>query len=444
ATEGDYIRTGPHGYDQSLLGDLLERAEDGTKVYSDQNAEWMKREDEDARERAEDEWKAGINADADQMTAELQEELAGEDLSTVDEEMMSLIAMASIIDEFAPETIIEAEQDNDVIKQKLREFIDEAERPETTEPESSAAEEESAVRAKSEAKREEAFPRKEPVDPKYIDELSDIERYVDDDFSDLDPVLMEHAIDAINMNLGMIADEGYTFAELYHEPSSLLPPYLSEPMTAITHIGSGAIPAAKGARGVKRGDKRIKNPENIISRIFRWQRSIEETLGIEIFGGKEFKAHIQEFYPEMAKAADEFVDNKVAEPTPEYGQIQADMYESVGRDDLAEQSLQDAIAAKDEKRNKKEAPEPDLAQSSEDLFANEGQLEPDLFAYAPEPKTMAQVLTDSATAPEGSPALADIQLTAEDGDQSVTHNAEWWKNAIDKRIEAINKLRGCA
>jgi hypothetical protein len=60
------------------------------------------------------------------------------------------------------------------------------------------------------------------------------------------------------------------------------------------------------------------------------------------------------------------------------------------------------------------------------------------------PKTMTQVLAESAKAPEGSPALTDIPLTATDGTREITHNAEWWKNAIDKRIEALNKLRGCA
>jgi hypothetical protein len=37
----------------------------------------------------------------------------------------------------------------------------------------------------------------------------------------------------------------------------------------------------------------------------------------------------------------------------------------------------------------------------------------------------------------------EIKLTAEMDGKKITHNAEWWLNAIDQRLYDINKLRGC-
>ena len=50
---------------------------------------------------------------------------------------------------------------------------------------------------------------------------------------------------------------------------------------------------------------------------------------------------------------------------------------------------------------------------------------------------------DASAVGEGT-ALAEIPLTATDGDRSVTHNAKWWKDAIDDRLKKLNKIRGCA
>jgi hypothetical protein len=53
------------------------------------------------------------------------------------------------------------------------------------------------------------------------------------------------------------------------------------------------------------------------------------------------------------------------------------------------------------------------------------------------------VLEASAATPSGSVGLSDVPISAQDGDRTIIHNAKWWKDAIDKRLTNLNKLRGC-
>jgi hypothetical protein len=54
------------------------------------------------------------------------------------------------------------------------------------------------------------------------------------------------------------------------------------------------------------------------------------------------------------------------------------------------------------------------------------------------------VLEASAQSEGGETPLEDITLVAEDGNRVVSHNAKWWKGAIDDRLKKLNKMRGCA
>ena len=60
------------------------------------------------------------------------------------------------------------------------------------------------------------------------------------------------------------------------------------------------------------------------------------------------------------------------------------------------------------------------------------------------PVDMTGVLEASLEAPEGSNGLTEVNITAESGDTRVSMNAKWWQEAIDDRLEKLNKLRGCA
>ncbi len=152
-----------------------------------------------------------------------------------------------------------------------------------------------------------------------------------------------------------------------------------------------------------------------------------------------------------ATAEDQAGGTDVAAPTeaeaePETDETQPDL---IGKTDeeVAEQAIVDAKAEKDTTPDER----PDEAQSSDDLFAQDGKLEPDLFApdevAEPTPgagQTLEQVLESSQQPTTDSTPLKKIKLTAETEDAKVTHNAGWWVKAVDKRIRAVNDLRTCA
>ncbi len=67
------------------------------------------------------------------------------------------------------------------------------------------------------------------------------------------------------------------------------------------------------------------------------------------------------------------------------------------------------------------------------------------FSKRPSPfKTIDDVLRASAQAGGVYNSLTNIKLTADTGKKKIVHTAEYWLNAIDSRIKAMNELRGCA
>lgn len=125
----------------------------------------------------------------------------------------------------------------------------------------------------------------------------------------------------------------------------------------------------------------------------------------------------------------------VKEPTPEYGDTTDDLLRDAGRGDLAWGPVPESTPLTPE----------ELAERPQ----QEGPAAPVDWEPVPELERppivdIGGVLDASAAAPEGVTSLADIPLTAEDGDTRITHNAKWWKDAIDERLTNLNKLRGCA
>ena len=296
-------------------------------------------------------------------------------------------------------------------------------------------------------KKSAEFPARDMADYQPVESINDLERYADDDFSSVDPVLTEAAVDAINIALADLAEQGYTFQQLWKEPLMTLPDYLRDPMKAILDVGSGAIPVAKAMRAIQKGDKRTK-PENALNRLFNWKNEIENALGEQIIPSNEFKDFIREEYPFLANALDETIEEDPDDdgmamrrqrpevsPEPSAAELKADFYERIGRDDLAW------------------APAPELPPPAElgppPPVPERAEATADAWEVAPEvdrpPEVDVDVVLDaSAEAPAGTEKLANIPLTAEVGERTVTHNAKWVKDAIDKRLVKLNKIRGCA
>ena len=296
-------------------------------------------------------------------------------------------------------------------------------------------------------KREVAFPQREMADYQPVDSINDLSRYADDNFDPIDPVLTEAAVDAINVALADLAEAGYTFDQLSSEPAMSLPDYLRDPMKVILDVGSGAIPVAKGIRAVQKGDKRTK-PENVLDRLFNYKNAIENALGEEVISTAEFKDFVREEYPFLANALDETIEEDPdpgqamrrqrpeISQQPGYDEMKSDMYERLGRDDLAwgpaPQPLMPAEVG----------PPPPVPERSEAELTESWEPVPE--RERPPEVDVDVVLNASAEGPADTPSLTDIPLTAEVGDRTVTHNAKWFKDAIDKRLVNLNKIRGCA
>lgn len=126
---------------------------------------------------------------------------------------------------------------------------------------------------------------------------------------------------------------------------------------------------------------------------------------------------------------------EVKEPTPEYGDTPDDLLHDAGRGDLSWGP----------------APEPPPMPAEEGPpvpVPPKGEPSPDAqWEPVPEPEMPPLVdinfALDRSAEGEGR-NLSDIVVTATDGDRSVSHNARWWKTAIDDRLMKLNKVRGCA
>ena len=285
------------------------------------------------------------------------------------------------------------------------------------------------------------YPQKEEIDAEPIDSLNELgETYANEDFSIIDPYMMEAAVDAVNIAIENLAARGYTFTDVHDQPGMSLPTYLGGPREVIIDITSGAIPVAKALKAVQKGDKRTK-PETALERLYNWKLALDKQTSQIVVSEKEFRNHVREEYPFLAKALDAKTDEDpglaMRRQLPGYTEAQREVYESLGREDMAWAP----------------APEPQ-PWTEEEVAQLPPQGEPTTergpeWAPVPERERPPEVDIDgvleaSTRGPETAKPLSDVALTAEDGDRRVTHNAKWWKDAIDQRLKNLNKIRGCA
>lgn len=285
------------------------------------------------------------------------------------------------------------------------------------------------------------YPQKEAIDPGSVETLPELQGpYAEENFDIIDPYMMEGAVDAVNTAIADLAQEGYTWAELMGEPSMELPNSLRDPVKVIRDVASGAIPVAKALRAVRKGDRRMK-PANALDRLYHWNTVLENALGQQAMTGEQFKEHVYEEYPFLANALDASYDDgddggmAMRRQRPDPVTIQAEFAESMGRDDLAW-----GPAPEPPPMPAEEGPPVPVPPKGEP--SPEAQWEP-----VPEPERPPEVDVDvilNASAEGEGVSLSNIPLTATDGDRSVTHNAKWWKDAIDDRLIKLNRLRGCA
>lgn len=281
------------------------------------------------------------------------------------------------------------------------------------------------------------YPQKPERDVEPVETLNDLgEPYTNEDFAILDPYMMEAAVDAVNIALEDLAAQGYTFDELRGEPRMSMPDYLANPMDVITSVASGAIPVAKGLKSVQRG--RIK-PENALNRLFTWKKRLDEATGQIIVPEGEFKQHIRDEYPYLAAALDGKTDDDpgvaMRRQVPDAQDAKAEMYESLGQDELAWQPVPERTPAE-------AAPEAEAPPAPRGEPTEEAAWQPVEQLERP-PEVDINGVLEASTQGEGTD-LTNIALTATDGERSVTHNAKWFKDAVDSRLEKLNKIRGCA
>ena len=284
------------------------------------------------------------------------------------------------------------------------------------------------------------YPQQDEIDAESVDTLNDLGGpYTDVDYSFIDPYMMEAAVDAVNDAIADLAAQGYTYSRLRGEPSMSLPNYLRPPINTIVDIASGAIPVARAMKAMAKGDKRTK-PENALDRLWNWQKTLDTKSSAPALTEAQFKDHVRDEYPALAAALDAKTDDDpgvaMRRQAPGYPEAQAEMYESLGRDDMAW------------------GPAPEPTPMTEAEVAGLTQPETPTTergpGWEPVPELERPALTDisgvleASTQGEAENALENIALTAEDGDRRVTHNAKWWTDAIDQRLKNLNKIRGCA
>jgi hypothetical protein len=125
---------------------------------------------------------------------------------------------------------------------------------------------------------------------------------------------------------------------------------------------------------------------------------------------------------------------KTEEKLPEDKKSSPDDFQLTNETSEAQQ-LADLEAAKDAKRNGTNKPEPAKAQSGDDLFANDGKAEPDLFAE------------DATQTPETKPkkgvALSNIVIQQEIDGERIAVNADVAFKLATDRLDELAALRDC-
>lgn len=288
---------------------------------SEQKPVYTPRGYEAAAEReAEEEYQRQVEQDADDMAAYIIEQSGGPRFSSPD--IPDLISLAADVDYGAVLDVTgDTTLSEDEVRTRLQAIIDgeESERAETAA--AAAGEGEAEVpggvegvpgRAPETDAAEQRFPRREAIRFKPITDLTELSRYADNDFSAIDPFLMQNALDMINGAIKQMAEAGYTFEEVLPQPEMRLPDYLRQPMQDVTQAGSALIPLARTLGKIEAGKKGRAKIQNVLDQLFTYTQRLKSD---PFPNGKGFKEHVQQHYPKLAARLDEqYAESEEAAP----------------------------------------------------------------------------------------------------------------------------------
>lgn len=366
--------------DDSLMIEALYQAESGpvyTAVGDEAALQASIKAEQDAQFEAEEDAYQTMRTEQAAEMAALVEESQNE-YNQLNPETARLMALASDLDHDMMVDIASRDVPDEEVQGLLQEFIDEQSRQTTTdtgeapateagERDQGAEEGQPAAAETGVTKAETSYPRKPAVLFEPITDLTELSRYADNDFSAIDPYLMDMALEMTNLAIQKMNEAGYAFEEVLHVPPSLLPDYLSGPMSDVTQAGSSLVPLSRVLAGIKKGHKRAK-PENVLDQLWRYTQALHADPFPD---GVGFKEHITEEYPELAARLDVnygFLDEEgqrdmLGKPTDEED-LQAI------EDEKAKQQLKDAKQAAAQKMGTGVIT-PATAQSPDDIFADE-------------------------------------------------------------------------
>ncbi len=189
---------------------------------------------------------------------------------------------------------------------------------------------EKKVRKQNKKKRDEAFPKKEPLDfTESIQKLQEINTYEEYDFANIDEKLYTAAVSAINEQVGVINDYGYDLDRIRETPHTQLPDTLGDAQKRITEIGSGLVPIDSNLESVKQGRKNIR-PEVIYNRLANYLVDVGLVEG-GAGSGERTRAYVTENYPEL----EQLLQNLDAQP---------DSIENIAKDKEKRKEKREALA----------------------------------------------------------------------------------------------------